>query len=65
MLAGVQREDVEAVGRDDRDRGDEEDREPGERQAEQARCRGVDPQAPPQEAFTSSQSFAYTWRRGM
>jgi hypothetical protein len=58
VRAREQRIDVEAVRRDDRNRDDEEDDEPGDRKAEQARRRRVEPRAPRYEAFTSSQSFA-------
>ena len=45
VRAREERVDVEAVGGDDRDRHDEEEGQPGERQAEQARRRQVEPQA--------------------
>jgi hypothetical protein len=52
-----ERVDVEAVRGDDRDRRDEEDRQPRDRQSEQAGCRQVG--SPPRQlAFTSSQYFA-------
>ena len=43
LLARIERVDVEAVERDDRDRREEEDAEPGQRQAEQGRSREVEP----------------------
>ena len=68
----------EAVLGDDGDRDDEEERQPADRKAEQARRREADaPPAPPSgrrpygfsrrgyAAFTSSQAFAYSGRRGM
>src|SRR4051812_33221027 len=60
VRAGEERPDVEAVRRDDCDRREEEDAEPGERQPEQARRQ----EAPSQAAFTSSHAWAYTARRG-
>jgi len=74
MRAGEEREHVDAVGADDGDRREEEDEQPPDRQSEQARRRQVQPRgkaAVPrhrrfaQAAFTSSQTFAYTARRGM
>jgi hypothetical protein len=44
VLPRQQGVDVEAVGGDDRDRQDEEDDEPPEREAEQRRCRQVEPE---------------------
>ena len=43
MRSWVERQRIHAVGRDDRDRGDEEHRKPRERQTEQARGRQVEP----------------------
>ena len=45
MLAGVDRERVDAVGADDGDRDEEEDQQAHERQAEQGRRRQVGAQA--------------------
>ena len=47
VCSGKEGEHVDAVGRDDADRGDEEDREPADGQAEQARRREARTQAPP------------------
>jgi hypothetical protein len=53
------RERVDAVRGDDPDRDQEEEREPADRQAEEARSGEIDARAARrQEAFTSSQSLA-------
>ena len=46
MRAGRDREGVDAVRRDDPDGHDEEDDEPGNRDAEQSRRRQIEPEAP-------------------
>ena len=46
MRAARDREGVDAVRRDDPDRHDEEDDEPGDRKAEQGRRSQIEPEAP-------------------
>ena len=46
MRAGRDRERVDAVRRDDPDGHDEEDDEPGDREAEQSRRSQIEPEAP-------------------